>query len=176
MSGLILPYRGVMPTIGDDVFIAPGSAVIGKVTIGRGSSIWFNCVLRGDVHHITVGENTNIQDGTVVHVTRNRYSTDIGSNITIGHGCILHGCRLEDNCFIGMGALVMDNVVVESGAMVAAGAQVTPGKIVRSGELWGGRPAKMMRLLTEEEKANFPVSSEHYHKLALEYLEEPDLS
>ncbi|WP_273463610.1 gamma carbonic anhydrase family protein, partial [Sandarakinorhabdus limnophila] len=111
-----------MPQIADDVFIAPGAHVIGKVSIGAGSSIWFNCVLRGDVGRITVGERTNIQDGTIVHVTGGRFDTHIGDDVLIGHACIIHGCRLENHAFVGMGAIVLDGAVVEPDAMLAAGA------------------------------------------------------
>lgn len=169
MSPLILPYRGVLPTLHDEAFIAPNAVVIGDVVIGRGSSIWFGCTLRGDVHEIRVGEDTNIQDHTVVHVTRGKSGTSIGSRITIGHGAILHACTLEDDCFIGMGATVMDGAVVESGAMVAAGALVTPGKRVKAGELWGGSPAKPLRALSKEELDYFPISAANYAELGREY-------
>lgn len=171
MSGLILPFRGVQPTIHPEAFIAANAAVIGDVVIGRGTSIWFGCTVRGDVHEIRIGENTNIQDHTVVHVTRGKFGTYIGSNITIGHSAILHACRLEDGCFIGMGATVMDGVVVESGAMVAAGALVTPGKRVKAGELWAGSPARFLRPLSQDELAFFPVSAASYADLAREYHE-----
>ncbi|CAA7626959.1 gamma carbonic anhydrase family protein [Magnetospirillum sp. UT-4] len=169
MSPLILPWKGVLPTIADDAFVAPNATVIGDVVIGAGSSVWFGCVVRGDVHEIRIGERTNIQDGTVVHVTGGKFGTYIGSDITIGHGAILHACTLEDGCFIGMGATVMDGVVVESGAMVAAGAVVTPGKRVRTGEVWGGNPAKLMRPLKPEETAFFPHSAANYQMLAAGY-------
>lgn len=169
MSPLILPYRGVLPTIHDEAFIAPNAAVIGDVVIGRGSSIWFGCTVRGDVHAIRIGEDTNIQDHTVIHVTRGKFGTTIGSRITIGHSAILHACTLEDDCFIGMGATVMDGAVVESGAMVAAGALVTPGKRVKAGELWGGSPAKPLRALSKAELDYFPVSAANYAELAREY-------
>ncbi|HSV28165.1 MAG TPA: gamma carbonic anhydrase family protein [Candidatus Omnitrophota bacterium] len=169
MSGTILPYKGVRPTIADDVFIAPTAVVIGDVVIGAGSSVWFNCTVRGDVHEIRIGERTNIQDGTVVHVTGGKFGTYIGSDITIGHGAVLHACTLEDCCFIGMGATVMDGAVVETGAMVAAGAVVTPGKRVRKGELWAGNPAKLLRELTEADIAFFPKSAANYVALAATY-------
>ncbi|WP_142849813.1 gamma carbonic anhydrase family protein [Telmatospirillum sp. J64-1] len=172
MSALILPFGGVTPTLHPEAFIAPNAAVIGDVHVGAGSSIWFGCTVRGDVNKIRIGERTNIQDHTVVHVTREKYPTYIGSDITVGHGAILHGCVLEDGCFIGMGATVMDGVVVESGAMVAAGALVTPGKRVKKGELWGGSPARPMRPLTQAELDFFPVSADNYCELAAQYLRE----
>jgi carbonic anhydrase/acetyltransferase-like protein (isoleucine patch superfamily) len=172
MYGLILPYKGTLPTIAGDCFIAPNATVIGDVVIGQGTNVWFNVVIRGDVHEIRIGERTNIQDGTIVHVTAGKFGTYIGNDITIGHGATLHACTLEDGCFVGMGATVLDGAVVESGAMVAAGAVVTPGKRVKAGELWAGNPAKMMRELKPEEIAAFPRSAEKYVELAAQYTEE----
>lgn len=172
MPGLILPYQGKLPTIDAECFIAPNATIIGDVVIGKGTNVWFNVVIRGDVHEIRIGENTNIQDGTIVHVTSGKFGTYIGSGITIGHGAVLHACTLEDNCFVGMGATILDGAVVESGAMVAAGAVVTPGKRVKSGELWAGNPAKMMRELKPEDTAFFPRSAENYVKLAAQYRAE----
>ena len=171
MSGHILPYQGTLPTIDPSAFIAPTATVIGDTVIGAGTSVWFNCVIRGDVHEIRIGERTNIQDGTVIHVTGGKLGTYIGSGITIGHGAILHACTLEDNCFIGMGAVILDGAVVESGAMVAAGAVVTPGKRVKTGELWGGNPAKLLRQLSLSDTAFFPVSADNYVSLANRYRE-----
>lgn len=177
MSGLIMPYRGVMPRIADDVYIAPTAVVIGDVEIGTGSSLWFGVVVRGDVNYVRIGEGVNIQDGTIVHVASNRagklgeFATIIGSGVTVGHLAIIHACTLEDGCFVGMGATVMDGVVVETGAMVAAGALVTPGKRIGRGRLWGGTPAKHMRDLTPEEIARNADSAHHYMDLAREYLD-----
>jgi carbonic anhydrase/acetyltransferase-like protein (isoleucine patch superfamily) len=158
-----------MPQIADDVFIAPGAHVIGKVSIGAGSSIWFNCVLRGDVGRISVGERTNVQDGTIVHVTGGRFDTHIGDDVLIGHACIIHGCRLENHAFVGMGAIVLDGAVVEADAMLAAGALLTPGKVVKSGELWAGRPAKFLRSLTVAEIAGNRAGAAGYARLAQVY-------
>jgi len=169
MSSLILPWRGVTPTIASDAFIAPNAAIIGDVKIGSGSSVWFGCTLRGDVHEIRVGENTNIQDGTVLHVTAGKFGCYVGSNVLIGHLALIHGCTIEDDCFIGMSSTILDGAVVESGAMVAAGALVSPGKVVRKGELWAGSPAKKMRDLSPEDIANFPVATEGYRSLGQEY-------
>ncbi len=159
-----------MPTISPKAFIAPGAAVIGDVEIGAETGVWFGCVIRGDVNIIRIGERTNIQDGTVIHVTRHTGPTIIGSGITIGHSALLHACTLEDDCFIGMRATIMDGAVVESGAMVAAGALVTPGKRIPKGQLWAGNPARYFRDLTKEEQAFIPVSAENYVKHAREYL------
>jgi carbonic anhydrase/acetyltransferase-like protein (isoleucine patch superfamily) len=172
----ILPYRGeyntagITPTISPKAFIAPGAAVIGDVEIGEDTGIWFGTVIRGDVNKIRIGSRTNIQDGSIVHVTRETAPTLIGNGVTIGHCVLLHGCILEDNCFIGMRATLMDGVVVESGAMVAAGALVTPGKRIPSGQLWAGSPAKYFRDLTPKDLDFFPRSAENYVKHAREYL------
>lgn len=169
MSGHILPHKGRLPTIAPDVFVAPTAVVIGDVVIGAETSVWFGCVIRGDVHEIRIGQRTNIQDGTVVHVTGGKLGTYIGSDITIGHNATIHACTLEDGCFIGMGAVILDGVVVETGAMVAAGAVVTPGKRVKRGELWGGNPAKLLRPLAADEMAFFPKSAANYARLAESY-------
>lgn len=158
-----------MPQLADDVFIAPGARVIGRVSIGAGSSVWFNCVLRGDVGRISVGQRTNIQDGSIVHVTGGRFDTHIGDDVLVGHGCIIHGCRLESHAFIGMGATVLDGAVVEGDAMLAAGALLTPGKAVKTGELWAGRPAKFLRALRAEEIAGNRAGAAGYAKLAQAY-------
>lgn len=173
---IILPYKGeynekgVSPTISPLAFIAPGAAVVGDVHIGADSGIWFGCAMRGDVNIIRIGERTNVQDGTVIHVTRKTGPTHIGNNVTIGHSALIHACTIEDNSFIGMRATLMDGVVVESGGWVAAGALVTPGKRIPKGEIWAGNPAKFFRKLTQEEIDFIPVSAENYVKHAREYL------
>jgi carbonic anhydrase/acetyltransferase-like protein (isoleucine patch superfamily) len=169
VTGIILPYKNILPRIHASAFIAQTAVITGDVEIGEDSGIWFGCVIRGDVNQIRIGARTNIQDGTIVHCTRDKFPCLIGSDITIGHGAILHACILEDGCFVGMGATVMDGARVESGAMVAAGAMVTPGKVVKKGELWSGSPAKHMRPLTSQELAFFPVSAQNYVELAREY-------
>lgn len=172
---IIHPYKGefadelVHPVIDKAAFIAPGAAVIGDVHIGADAGIWYGCVVRGDVNHIRIGARTNVQDGTIIHVTRLTGPTLIGDDVTIGHQAMLHACTLKDRSFIGMGATVMDGVVVESGAMVAAGALVTPGKIVPFGELWAGSPAKCMRIMTDSEISHILDSSDNYVRLANEY-------
>ena len=169
MAGLILPYRGVLPTLAADVWVAPNAAVIGDVEIGAGSGVWFACTVRGDVNEIRIGAGTNIQDGTVIHVSKDGQGTYIGDGVTIGHAAIVHACTLGDGCFVGMQACVMDDAVVEPGAMVAAGALVTPGKRVPSGQLWTGRPARYVRDLTADEAAYIPRSAARYTALAAEY-------
>lgn len=166
---IILPYKGIMPKIAPDAFIAPGAVVIGDVVIGSKTNVWFGCVIRGDVNIIRIGERTNIQDGTVIHITRKTGPTMIGSGITIGHSVLLHACTLEDDCFIGMHATVMDGAVVEKGGMVAAGALITPNKRVPAGQIWGGNPAKFLRDMKQEEKDYIAKSADNYVKLADEY-------
>jgi carbonic anhydrase/acetyltransferase-like protein (isoleucine patch superfamily) len=143
--------------------------VIGDVHLGAKSNIWYGCVVRGDVNIIRIGERTNIQDGTIVHVTRKTGPTIIGSGVTIGHSVLLHACTLEDDCFVGMHSTVMDGAVVESGAWVAAGAIVTPGKRIPRGQIWAGNPARYLRDLKPEETAFIPVSAGNYVELADEY-------
>ena len=169
MNDHILSWRGVEPRIHESAFIAPTAVVIGDAVIGANSSIWFGTVVRGDVHEIRIGDRTNIQDNSVVHVTSGKYGTYIGSDITIGHRAILHACVLEDGCFVGMGAVVMDGAVVESGAMVAANAMITPGKRVKSGELWAGSPARFLRRLSREEVDDFSVVGGKYLDLCRKY-------
>lgn len=168
-GAIILPYLGIHPTIHPDAFIAPGAVVIGDVHIGRDTNVWFGCVIRGDVNTIRIGERTNIQDGTIVHVTRKTGPTTIGSGITIGHRAILHACTLEDDCFIGMGSAIIDFAVVESGGFLAAGALLTPHKRLPAGQMWAGNPAKYFRELKQEEAEFIPVSAQHYVDLAKDY-------
>lgn len=168
----IYSYKGIQPTIANNAFIAPSADIIGNVRIGYETGIWFGCVVRGDVAKIRIGNRTNIQDGTVIHVTRNGHPTIIGSGVTVGHKVLLHACTLEDSCFIGMGATIMDDVVVESGSMVAAGALITPGKTIPKGQIWAGNPGKYFRDLTEEEVAFIKTSEENYVKHVHEYIQE----
>jgi carbonic anhydrase/acetyltransferase-like protein (isoleucine patch superfamily) len=176
MPGLIRTHHGVTPTIAPGAFVAETAVVIGDVVIGEEASVWYGCVLRGDGNSIRVGARTNIQDGTVVHINHEwegaaGTKTTIGADITIGHMALIHACTLEDGCFVGMKACVMDGAVVESGAMVAAGALVTPGKRVKRGELWAGSPARLMRTLTEKELKYFSYTAQHYCELAASYRE-----
>ena len=172
MQPNIMSWRGVFPKFDESVYIAPSSSVIGAVEIGENSSVWFDCTIRGDVNYIRIGKRTNIQDGTIIHVTRETHPTLIGDDVTIGHSVTLHGCTIQDNCLIGMGATIMDGAVVESGAMVAAGALVTPNKIVKSGEVWGGNPAKKLRDIKQEEADDLPASAQRYAGWAAEYVEQ----
>ena len=167
---LTLPYQGVCPEIHDEVFVAPGAAIIGDVKIDSGSSIWFNVVVRGDVNHITIGKRTNIQDGSVVHVTSGTHPTELGNDVTVGHHAVLHGCRIEDGCLIGINASVLDGAVVGSQSLVAAGSVVTPGSIIPPGSFVLGTPARVVRPLSEQERAKLLVSANNYVVYAQEYL------
>ena len=165
-----LPYKGDRPRIADDAFIADGCQIIGDVDIAPRVGVWFNCVLRGDEQKITVGENTNIQDGTVVHVHSLKQGSYIGANVTIGHMSLIHACTLEDWAFVGMGSIVLDEAVIESHAMLAAGSLLTPGKRVPTGEMWAGRPARLSRKLTDAELDGFCQTITNYADRAQEYL------
>ena len=170
MAGIIIPYKGITPRIHPSAFIADGAVIIGDVEIGADSAVWFNCVIRGDVNEIRIGERTNVQDGSIIHVTRGGHGTYIGSGITIGHNSVIHACTLQDNCFVGMSTTLLDGSVVESNGMLAAGAVLTPGKRVPAGELWAGNPAKKLRDLTPKDLDFFPVSAAGYVSLAQEYM------
>jgi len=150
---MILSFKDISPRIDDSAYVAPGAVVLGDVEIGARSSIWYGCVVRGDVHSIRIGHDTNIQDSSVVHVTGGKFSTTIGNRVTIGHRVLLHGCTLQDDSFIGMGATLLDGVVVEPLGFVAAGALVPPGFVVKSGWLALGSPAKLVREIRDEERA-----------------------
>lgn len=169
------------PRVAEDAFVAPSAAVVGDVTLGRSSSVWYGAILRGDVHSIRVGANTNIQDGTVVHVGKTTVAgraapTTIGSDVTIGHSAVLHACTVEDSSFVGMGATLLDGVVVEKGAMVAAGALVSANTRVPAGQIWAGSPARFLRELSPQESAFISKSAENYANLARDHAEETSKS
>lgn len=155
----------MVPAIADNVFIAPSADVIGDVTIGAGTSIWFNVTLRGDGNFIRIGTGSNIQDNSVVHITSKAFGTIIGNDVLVGHSALIHGCTLEDNAFVGFAAQVMDGCVVASDAMLAAGALLTPGKAIPARELWAGRPARFVRTLSEEEIARNRAGVQAYQGL-----------
>jgi carbonic anhydrase/acetyltransferase-like protein (isoleucine patch superfamily) len=161
-------FGNIWPSIAPDAFIAPTAAVIGQVTVGPQSGIWFACVLRGDTARITVGARTNIQDGTIVHVNPDM-PTSIGDDVTVGHAAIIHACTLHDRAFVGMGATVLDGAVIESGGMLAAGSLLTPNKRIGAGELWSGSPARLTRVLGPEEAARFARTAPGYVALAARY-------
>lgn len=166
---LILPFAGKWPQIAPDAFIADNATLIGDVVVGSMSSIWFGCVLRGDTNYIRVGDRTNIQDGTIVHVSREGQGTEIGSGVMIGHMAMIHACTIQDDAMVGMSACILDNAVIESHSMVAAGALISPGKVVKSGELWAGRPAKYWRPMSDGDRHYFRSGIDHYCELGREY-------
>jgi carbonic anhydrase/acetyltransferase-like protein (isoleucine patch superfamily) len=172
MSGLIVPHRGFVPKVARSAFIAPNATLVGDVEIGENASIWFGVILRGDGPGIRIGENSNLQDGTVVHIAARGLMTVVGRNVTVGHKALLHACEVQDGAFIGMNSTVLDGAVVESEAMVAAGALVAPGKIVRRGELWAGNPARKLRDLTEKDFAEFKRVVAGYITLSRSYMPE----
>jgi carbonic anhydrase/acetyltransferase-like protein (isoleucine patch superfamily) len=167
---ILSPYRGIHPQVDESVFIAGGARVIGDVIIGERSSVWYNAVVRGDVNEARIGNRVNVQDNAVIHGARAGQGTYIEDDVTIGHGAIVHACNVGAGSLIGMHACVLDGARVEAGAMVAAGAVVTPRKIVPSGELWAGVPARKLRDLSHEELEDIKASAQHYASLAQEYL------
>ena len=171
------PYLGTLPTLGGGVYLDPACTVIGDVVLGDDVSLWPGVVVRGDVNYIRIGARTNLQDGTVVHVSHDGphaklggFATVIGEDVTIGHKAIVHACRIADACLIGMGAILLDGAVVEKHGFVGAGALVAPGKVVGSGEMWLGNPARKVRMLSDAEIEALYYSAGHYVRLKDEYL------
>jgi gamma-carbonic anhydrase len=173
----IIAIHGKTPQIHDSAFIAPGCTIIGDVTIGAGSSIWYNCVLRADVSRIVIGERSNVQDGSVLHCDPPRPGDPdgspllIGDDVLIGHMAMVHGCVIHDRGFVGLGAIVMNKAVIGSDAMLAAGAMLTEGKVIEPRELWGGRPAKKMRDLDEAAVMGMRIGTAHYAENAKHHAE-----
>ena len=164
-------FEGHEPQLGHGAWVDPAAVVIGDVVLGDDASVWPGCVIRGDIHRIRIGARSNIQDGSVLHVTHasefnpEGHPLEIGDDVIVGHHVTLHGCRIGNGCLIGMGARVLDGAVVEAGAMVAAGALVPPGKVLEGGWLWVGTPVYRARTLTEKEKAHLAYSAQHYVRL-----------
>ena len=147
---VILPVEGKMPKWGNDCFIAPNATIVGDVEMGDGCSIWFNAVVRGDVNSIRIGNKVNIQDGAAIHCTFERSKTEIGNNVSIGHNAVIHGCTLNDNVLVGMGAIIMDQAIVESNTIIAAGAVILAGTTCRAGSIYAGVPAKKVKDISPE--------------------------
>ena len=172
----IRPFRNKHPVLGQRTYIDPACTIIGEVELGDDVSVWPGTVIRGDVNHIRIGARSNVQDGTVIHVShaspynKGGYPTLVGEGVTIGHGCIIHACTIGDYCLIGMGACILDGAVIEANAFIAAGAVIGPGKRVRSGELWAGNPARLMRQLSEKDIEGLRYSADHYVRLKDQYL------
>lgn len=172
------PHLGRFPTLGSRAYVDEAARVIGDVVLGEDVSVWPGTVIRGDVNYIRIGARTNVQDGTIVHVSHDGphaklggFATVIGEDVTIGHQAVVHACRIEDAVLIGMGAIVLDGAVVRKHGFVGAGALVAPGKVVGSGEVWLGNPAKKVRMLSDAEIAALYYSARHYVKLKDEYLQ-----
>jgi carbonic anhydrase/acetyltransferase-like protein (isoleucine patch superfamily) len=166
-AGPLHSLDGVTPQLAEDAWVAPTAALIGDVGIGPRSSIWFGCVLRADTNRIRVGARSNLQDGTIVHVNPGEpYACVIGDDVTIGHGAILHACRLHDRAFVGIGAIVLDLAVIEEGGVLAAGAVLTPGKRIGRNELWACTPARLQRIMTDEERSRFDLNAPAYVQTA----------
>lgn len=166
----ILRFRGKLPAIDPSVYVADHASIIGDVTIGARSSIWFGTVVRGDQMPIAIGEETSIQDNTVVHVTSGVAGTIVGSRVTVGHRVILHACTVEDDCIIGMGSIILDRARIGRGSVVGAGALVTPGTDIPPGSLVLGAPARVKRPVDERERAWIASSAAHYVELGKTYL------
>lgn len=158
----VVPYHGIYPNMAPSVFLADGARIIGDVSLGENVSVWFNAIVRGDVHSITIGENTNIQDGACIHCTYKKNKTVIGKNVSIAHLAVIHGCVVEDDCLIGMGAIIMDKAVIGAGSLVAAGALVSPGTIIPPRSLVVGSPAKVTRSVTQAEFEGFFATTQRY--------------
>jgi carbonic anhydrase/acetyltransferase-like protein (isoleucine patch superfamily) len=171
----IFPYKEYFPKLGENVFLASGVKIIGNVEIGNDTSVWYNTVIRGDVHFIKIGESTNIQDCSMLHVTNGKFPLNIDNKVTIGHSVSLHGCTLQDLCLIGIGAIILDGAVIESNSIVAAGALVKQNFVVPSGKLVAGVPAKVIRDLTKEEIKDIESGATRYveyARITLESLKE----
>lgn len=170
---MLRTFQGVMPRVADSAFIDETAAIIGDVVIGDDSSVWFHTVVRGDVHVIRIGDRTNIQDLSMLHVSHDTYSLEIGNDVTVGHHVVLHGCTVSDRVLIGMGAIIMDGVVIGEDCVVGAGALVTARTIVPPKSLILGSPAKVTRTVTDEELAWIRESAQNYVSYARRYREEP---
>jgi carbonic anhydrase/acetyltransferase-like protein (isoleucine patch superfamily) len=147
---LILPVKGILPTMGNNCFIAPNATIVGDVVMGDECSVWFNAVLRGDVNFIRLGNRVNVQDGAIIHCTYQKFGTTIGNNVSLGHNAIVHGCVIDDNVLIGMGAIVMDNTHIGSNSIIAAGAVVLENTVVEPGTIYAGVPAKKVKDISQE--------------------------
>jgi carbonic anhydrase/acetyltransferase-like protein (isoleucine patch superfamily) len=167
---LMRSFAGKVPRVGEGSFVAETAVLVGDVEIGRCSSVWYGVVLRGDVYHIRIGDEVSVQDNTVVHVTSGRHATLVGNRVTIGHSVVLHGCTVEDECIVGMGAVILDRARVARHCIVGAGALVTPGSEFPPGHLIIGSPARVKRALSSEEMAWIQSSADHYVELANRYL------
>jgi len=168
---MILPYQGKHPYVPKSCFIADNTVIIGDVELGESTSVWFGTVIRGDVHFIRIGSRTNIQDNSTVHVTSAVAPTVVGSEVTVGHNAVIHGCTIDDHCLIGMGAIIMDNAVIGSGSVIGAGALISPGTIIPPRSLCVGLPAKIVRNVSDDEFESILHSAKHYVDASRNYLD-----
>jgi len=166
----IYPYENKLPALGKAVFLAPSADLAGEIEVGDDCSFWFHTAARGDVNWIRIGARTNVQDGTILHVTHERFPLAIGADVVIGHSCMIHGCTLEDACLVGIGARVLDGAIIEKGAQVGAGAVVPPGMRVPAGQLALGVPAKVVRSLSGAERAAIVEIARRYVGVKNRYL------
>ena len=174
MSPLLLPIGGHAPQVHETAFVAPGAVLIGQVTLGPQASVWYGCVLRADTNVIEIGARSNVQDGTIIHVDAPDHDglpVIVGEDVLIGHRCMIHGARVHDGGFVGMGSTMLDGAVVESGGFLAANAFLTPRKTVPTGEMWGGSPARKMRDLKDGEAAMARMGAAHYVEEARAHAE-----
>ncbi|MEO2050990.1 gamma carbonic anhydrase family protein [Flagellimonas beolgyonensis] len=170
---IIKSVRGKSPKMGKDCYVAENATIVGEVTMGDQCSIWFNAVVRGDVHFIKMGNKVNVQDGAVIHCTYEKSPTTIGNNVSIGHNAIVHGCTLKDNVLVGMGSIIMDDCVVESNSIIAAGAVVTKGTHVEAGSIYAGMPAKKIKDISPElSKGEIDRIANNYIKYASWFKED----
>src|SRR6201992_1727111 len=168
--GTVFSLNGVTPQIAEDAFIAPTAAVIGDVVIGSETGIWFHCLVRGDMGIIRIGARTNIQDGTVIHIDSGGMDTHIGDDVTVAHNAVIHACTLNNRAFVGISATVLDGAVIEEGGMLGAGGLLAPGTGIRRNALWIGSPAKLLRVMSDEERRKFDRNAEVYRELARRFL------
>jgi gamma-carbonic anhydrase len=168
-EGPIYSLDGITPKIAPDAFVAPTAAVIGDVEVGSESGIWFHCLVRGDMNVIRIGARTNIQDGAIIHVDSGVFCTTIGDDVTVGHNAVIHACALKDRAFVGIAATVLDGAVIEEGGMLGAGGLLTPGKVIGQNELWLGSPARLVRVMGDEERRKFDRNAEVYRELAAQF-------
>lgn len=168
MRKMIYDYKGTLPTIHESCFVADDAAIVGRVTLGENTNVWFGTVIRADDNYVEIGKNTNVQDNTTIHIAKD-YPTIIGDNVTIGHGAIVHACTLGNNVLVGMGAIILNGAVIEDNVIIAAGSVVAPGKHIPSGVMVMGTPGKVVKELTQEQIDYFETSADNYVALANDY-------
>lgn len=167
---MLMPFYDAAPKLNGEVYIVASAQVIGDVTLGHQSSVWFNVIIRGDVNYIRIGERTNIQDGSVIHVTRETHPTILGDDVTVGHSVTLHGCTIGHRCLIGIGAIVLDGAIIGNDCLVAAGSLVSPGTVIPDGHLVMGSPARPKRSLSEKERLHLKKSAQNYVGYMNQYI------